>query len=122
MGKILLVEDDDEFREMLGRVLRREEHIVTTAANGNEAMRLLQDNAFDLVITDLLMPEKEGIETIMALRRKIPALKIIAMSGGGLVDPEDYLVLARKLGATQTLAKPFSGKELAAAVASVLSK
>jgi DNA-binding response OmpR family regulator len=121
MAKILLVDDNNDFREMLGRVLGNAGHIVTHAANGNEAMRLVQDNAFEVVITDLIMPEKEGIETIMELRRKIPALKIIAMSGGGFNAPEIYLNLARKLGAVQTLVKPFSGTELLAAVASVLS-
>ena len=95
---------------------------MTTAANDNEALRLVQDNVFDLVITDLIMPEKEGIETIVKMRKKIPTLKIIAMSGGGLIAPEDYLVIARKLGVAQTLAKPFSGKELLAAVASVLAQ
>jgi DNA-binding response OmpR family regulator len=122
MAKILLVDDDDNFRAMLGRVLGDAGHIVTTAVNGNEALRLVQDNAFDLVITDLIMPEKEGIETIVELRRKIPGLKIIAMSGGGFNAPETYLNLARKLGAAQTLAKPFPGTELLAAVAGVLDQ
>jgi DNA-binding response OmpR family regulator len=122
MAKILLVDDNDEFREHSSQLLRRAKHTVTTAANGNEALRLVQDNVFDLVITDLIMPEKEGIETIVKMRKKIPTLKIIAMSGGGLIAPEDYLVIARKLGVAQTLAKPFSGKELLAAVASVLAQ
>jgi DNA-binding response OmpR family regulator len=122
MAKILLVDDNDEFREQSSQLLRRAKHTVTTAANGNEALRLVQDNVFDLVITDLIMPEKEGIETIVKMRKKIPTLKIIAMSGGGLIAPEDYLVIARKLGVAQTLAKPFSGKELLAAVASVLAQ
>jgi len=122
MAKILLVDDNDEFREHSSQLLRRAKHTVTTAANDNEALRLVQDNVFDLVITDLIMPEKEGIETIVKMRKKIPTLKIIAMSGGGLIAPEDYLVIARKLGVAQTLAKPFSGKELLAAVASVLAQ
>jgi DNA-binding response OmpR family regulator len=122
MAKILLVDDNDEFREQSSQLLRRAKHTVITAANGNEAMRLVQDNAFDLVITDLIMPEKEGIETIVKMRKKNPTLKIIAISGGGLAAPEDYLVMARKLGAAQTLAKPFSGKELLTAVAGVLDQ
>ncbi len=121
MANLLLVDDDAAFLKLQCEFLRRAGHAVTTAANGKEAMRLVQDNVFDLVITDLVMPEKEGIETIMELRREIPALKIIAMSGGGRNTPEDYLVIARKIGAAQTLAKPFSGKELVEAVASVLS-
>ena len=122
MAKILVVDDNNKFREMTSLVLRKAGHIVTVATNGNEATRLVQDNTFDLVITDLVMPEKDGIETIMELRRKIPALKIIAMSGGGLVAPENYLVIARQLGTAQTLAKPFSRDELLAAVDRVLSE
>ena len=122
MAEILLVDDDDVVRETFGWILRNAGHIVTTAANGNEAMCLVQDNAFVLVIIDLVMPEKEGVETIMELRRTNPTLKIIAISGGGLLSaPENYLGLARELGATQVLAKPFSGEELLAAVDSVLS-
>ena len=123
MAEILLVDDDDQFCETFGWVLREAAHSVTTAANGNEAICLVQDHAYDLVIIDLVMPEKEGVETIMELHRTNPALKIIAISGGGLISaPENYLGLARELGATQTLAKPFSGKELLAAVAGVLSQ
>ena len=122
MAKILVVDDNNELREMTSRVLRNAGHIVTGATNGNEATRLVQDNTFDLVITDLVMPEKDGIETIMELHRKIPALKIIAMSGGGLIAPENYLVFAQQLGAAQTLAKPFPRDELLAAVDRVLSE
>ena len=121
MGKILLVDDDDNLREIIGRFLRQADHVVTMAANGNEALRLVGDGVFDLVITDLVMPGKEGIETIMELRRKLPALKIIAMSGGGHFAPECYLAIARNLGVARTLAKPFSGEDLLAAVACVLS-
>jgi DNA-binding response OmpR family regulator len=122
MAKILLVDDNDDFREQSSQLLRLAGYMVTTAGNGNEALRLVQDDVFDLVITDLIMPEKEGIETIVKMRKQIPTLKIIAISGGGLIAPENYLVLARKLGAAQTLAKPFSGEELLGAVASVLAQ
>jgi DNA-binding response OmpR family regulator len=122
MAKILLVDDNAELLEMAALFLRQAEHVVTTAADGKEAMRLVEGNAFDLVITDIVMPEKEGLETIMELRRKTPALKIIAMSGGGSVAPEDYLSMARAFGAAQTLAKPFLGEELLAAVDRVLSE
>lgn len=75
MAKILLVDDNDEFREQSSQLLRRAKHTVTTAANGNEALRLVQDNVFDLVITDLIMPEKEGIETIVKMRKKNPNIE-----------------------------------------------
>jgi DNA-binding response OmpR family regulator len=122
MAKILLVDDNAALLEMVALFLRGAEHVVTTAANGREAMGLVEDNTFDLVITDIVMPEEEGLGTIMKLRRKTPALKIIAISGGGSVAPEDYLSMARKFGAAQTLAKPFSGDELLAAVDRALSE
>ena len=122
MARILLVDDNVELLALAAQHLRNAEHVVTTAGDGNEALRLVQDNAFDLVITDVVMPDKEGLETIMELHQKNRTLKIIAMSGGGYVAPEDYLSMARSFGAAQTLAKPFSGEELLAAVESVLSE
>ena len=108
MAKILLVDDNADILKTHGAVLRRAGHEVVTAANCNEALRLAEQNAFDLVITDLVMPDKEGIETILALRQLTPDLKIIAMSGGGRINANDYLIIARQCGAAQTLAKPFS--------------
>ena len=122
MAKILLVDDDAELLAMAALFLRRAEHVVTTAGNGKEAMRLVEGNVFDLVITDLVMPEKEGIEIIIELHRKLPALKILAISGGGFSTPKNYLAPALKLGAARTLAKPFSGIELLAAVTGLLSE
>jgi DNA-binding response OmpR family regulator len=120
MANILVVDDNDKLLEVCNEILRHVGHEVTTAANGKEALRLVQTNPFDLVITDLVMPEKEGIETIRELRRQFSTIKIIAMSGGGRVDPEDYLVIARQLGASQTLIKPFSARALMEAVSTVL--
>ena len=120
MARILLVDDNAELLKLQGEVLRREGHVVTMATEGNEALLLVQNSVFDLVITDLVMPVREGIETIVELRRIAPSLKIIAMSGGGKVDAKDYLTIARQLGAVQTLAKPFSKKDLLEAVSGVL--
>lgn len=117
MARILLVDDDPVILQMVNEFLRDAAHEVTTAANGMEALKLARSAPFDLVITDLVMPEKEGIETILALRKESPTTKIIAMSG----STEDYLTVARKLGASGTLAKPFSRQQLLDAVASVLS-
>lgn len=122
MANILLVDDDHDFLKLQGELLRCAEHRVVTVNNGKEAMSVAKETPFDLVITDLVMPEKEGIEIIIELRRTFPALKIIAMSGGGRVDAKDYLVIARQLGASLTLAKPFTGKELLNAVNTVLQK
>lgn len=120
MARILVVEDEDAFRGMLAEILSREKHEVTTAANGSEAIKLARASVFDLVITDLIMPEKEGIETILELRHISPSTKIIAMSGGGRGSAKDYLLAASQLGASRTLAKPFSRQELLDAIAAAL--
>jgi CheY-like chemotaxis protein len=121
MPKLLLIDDDDLFRSMLCATLEEIGHTVTEARNGNEGLKLYQDGVTDLVITDLIMPEKEGIETIMDLRKKFPGVKIIAMSGGGRVSAGDYLRIAKQMGAGKILAKPFSNDELSAAIAEMLT-
>jgi DNA-binding response OmpR family regulator len=120
MAKILIIEDEAPMRKLVGEFLRLAGYETVTASNGVEGMELAKEIQFDLVITDIIMPEKEGIEVIMDLRRQQPGLRIIAMSGGGRLSADDCLKLARKLGAKATLAKPFSGAELLAAVAAVL--
>lgn len=106
--RILLVEDESALRELLEAVLRRAGFRVSAAANGREAMAILGENEVALVITDIVMPEQEGIETILRIRRVQPHLPIIAMSGGGHVEPAQYLSIAKTAGATQLLHKPFS--------------
>ncbi|HRJ71333.1 MAG TPA: response regulator [Terrimicrobiaceae bacterium] len=120
MAKILVIEDEDNFRGVLAMMLAHENHEVSTAANGVEAMQHLGATEFDVVITDVLMPEKDGVETILGLRRSSPATKIIAMSGGGRIGSEDYLTIAAKLGASATLPKPFSREQLLAVIAQAL--
>ena len=83
-------------------------HEVLEAANGREGLGAFDLHQIDLVITDILMPEKEGIQTIMELRHDFPLVKIIAISGGGAVEPDTYLTMAQELGADSTLSKPFS--------------
>lgn len=122
MARILLVDDEPVILGLLGKMLCGAGHEIATAANGVEALKLARGTHFDLVITDLVMPEKEGIETIMDLHRETPTTKIIAMSGGGKGSAEDYMAPARLLGAARTLTKPFSEQELRDAVASVLSE
>ncbi|MBE9582675.1 MAG: response regulator [Proteobacteria bacterium] len=120
MSRILVIDDDDQIRAMLQQVLQREEFQVVDAPDGKEGIRLFREEAADLVITDIIMPDKEGIETIMELRRDFPEVKIIAISGGGRVEPSQYLGLAKKLGAQVTLIKPFEREELLAAVHGLL--
>ena len=112
MASILLVDDDEQLRPMLKMVLERAGHTVNEAGNGREAMESYRQDPTELVVTDLVMPDKEGLETIMELRRAYPDLKIIAMSGGGRTGAQSYLELAVKFGANHILNKPFTNQEL----------
>ena len=112
MASILLVEDDVQLRSMLKIVLDRAGHEVQEAGNGKEALELYTKSPADLIVTDLVMPDKEGLETIMEFRRSYPDVKIIAMSGGGRTGAQNYLDLAKKFGADYIVTKPFSNKEI----------
>lgn len=121
MPRILLIDDNAELLRSMSAVLRAHQHDVATAENGAVALKRTDLESFQLVVTDILMPEKEGFETIMTLRRLHPALKIIAVSGGGYIDAQQYLASAGMLGAHLTLEKPFSGLDLTLAIEKVLS-
>jgi DNA-binding response OmpR family regulator len=105
---ILLVEDDEQLRGMLKMVLEDAGHEVSEAINGTRVSDMHQRQGFDLVITDLLMPDTEGLTVIRELRRIDQDVRIIAMSGGEGGRGESYLKMAQKLGARRTLSKPFS--------------
>jgi DNA-binding response OmpR family regulator len=121
MACILIIDDDEQVRKVLRLTLIAAGFDVVEAQDGKIAMKIFQKNpGVDLIITDLIMPEKEGIETIIELRRDFPEIPIIAISGGGRIDPNDYLYLAKKLGAHKTLEKPFSRKEIIDAVNELL--
>ena len=122
MSAILVIDDDASVREVVSEMLRLEGHTVTIAENGREAIPLLAANTFDLVITDLIMPEKEGIETISEIRRTNNKIPIVAISGGGRLGPGDYLETARYIGADATLAKPFARQELLATIGALLDR
>ena len=98
MPKILLVDDDDSFRKMLRLTLTKMGYDVVEARDGKEALVLHHQLSPDLVLTDLIMPEKEGLETIEELRRVYPGIKIIAMSGGGRLSATNYLKVAKLMG------------------------
>jgi DNA-binding response OmpR family regulator len=117
MATILVIEDDREVREYLGEVLSRAGHTVSKAANGRDGVCMFREHPVQVVITDIIMPEKDGIETILDLRRDHPGLKVIAISGGGRSTPENYLHSARLLGADRVFRKPFRNEEILAAVA-----
>jgi DNA-binding NtrC family response regulator len=121
MTKILVIEDDSSFRNVLVQMLARAGYDVRQAGDGNQAVEVCADFQPDLVLTDIIMPDKEGLETIQDLLALNPNLKIIAMSGGGKFGPDSYLPLAQKLGAKATLQKPFMREELITTIEEVLN-
>jgi DNA-binding response OmpR family regulator len=113
---LLVVDDDEAVRMMLRKMLETDSHDVVTAQNGIDALNCVREQLPDIVILDIIMPEKEGFETIIEMRRDYPNLKIIAISGGGSISATNYLKLAKTLGANITFEKPIHMKELLAAV------
>ena len=120
MPHILLVDDDERLRDVFTEFLTGSGYQVHVAPNGRIAWELLERQPFDLVITDLVMPDMEGIEFITKLRKAGHSVPIIAMTGGGQ-DRAIYLTLAEKLGADRILKKPFALAELLDAVSSAIS-
>jgi len=121
MNKILLIDDDNHFREMFAELLKRENFEVIETNDGRNALILYETHKPDLVITDIIMPDKEGIETILDLKRNHPNAKIIAISGGGRTNAMDNLRSARLLGADQTFEKPFDNKEILKSIAELIN-
>ena len=115
MARILIIDDDDTLRGIIAKSLTHAGHTITQANNGRKGVAQFRANPTDLVITDLVMPEQEGMETIKILHRDFPQTPIIAMSGG-LDGSPLYLDLTRRLGATITLTKPFTLQQLKSAV------
>lgn len=120
MTRVLLVEDDNDVRQMVYQILTRDGYDVQQTCNGREALDAFREQPADLVITDLIMPEKEGLEMIRDLVSEFGKVKIIAISGGGRLDPGDYLRTARVFGAKKTIHKPFGRTELLDAVKEVM--
>jgi len=116
---ILVVDDNADLRVSLRRLLELLGHSVAVAADGNQAVEVQRRCNARVLITDIFMPGKEGIETIEIFRREWPAIKIIAMSGGGTHAKRDYLGVASTVGADATLTKPFSLEALVDALGSV---
>jgi CheY-like chemotaxis protein len=120
MAKILVIDDDQPIRQTIRRILERQGHEIAEAVEGEEGMRLFRSGDFDLVVTDLVMPGQEGIETILALREESPTVPILAVSGGLSVSKTGPLEDAEALGANASLAKPFAAQELMEVVESLL--
>jgi CheY-like chemotaxis protein len=112
MSVILIIEDDREFREMLKTALIKNDYNVLEADNGKEALIHFKPGVTDLVITDLIMPEEDGLKVLIKIREMKNSIKIIAISGGGKAGPGNYLDLAKALGADAVFSKPFSVNDL----------
>lgn len=122
MARILVIEDDDQFREMLVQMLDQVGHEVEMAASGVGGMERFHDNPPDLVITDILMPAKDGIDTILEMKREREDVRIIAISGGRrAITPQFNLDSAALIGVKQTLAKPFTRQQLLQAIQEALA-
>jgi DNA-binding response OmpR family regulator len=121
MAKLLVIDDDEAVRGLIVRTLGAD-HQVTEAPDGRAGMRLFREDAPDMVITDIMMPHRDGIETIREIREAGSKIGIIAMSGGGVRAGALYLSLAKDFGADATLQKPFRADALRAAVDEVLKR
>lgn len=116
MARILVIDDDEQMLLFIQTMLERAGYEAMTARNGLEGMKICRNHPVDLVITDIIMPDMEGLEIIMELKKEFSSVKIIAVSGGARNKPFDYLCMAAKLGANYTFTKPFDRKELLMAV------
>lgn len=121
MVKILVIDDDDFVRKIVCRSLRKNNFEVIEANNGNDGVEKAQSEKPDVVLTDILMPDKEGIETILEIKAADQNIKIIAMSGGGSTKNMNFLDMAKKVGAQHVLSKPFKPSALLEAINDVLS-
>jgi DNA-binding NtrC family response regulator len=120
VARILLLDDEERVIRALTATLRTDGHEVISATNGRDGLRILNDEAMDLVVTDIVMPQQEGLETIAEIRRIFPDLPVIAMSGGGVGSAGEYLDLALAFGAHRTIEKPFGSAALLSAVRDLL--
>ena len=122
MSKILIVDDEKNIRNILCESLKREAHDIYEASSGQEATDILDANPIDLMITDLVMPGKTGLDLIMEIKEKIPDLNIIAISGGGGINGRfDYLPIAQLIGANNIIRKPFSVADIKKMVSELLA-
>ena len=112
MARILVIDDQAALRVLLRDILEPEGHVIVDAANGAIGVEAFRQLPFDLVITDIIMPDQDGIDTIVELRRLRPEQKIIVISGGGRNNSPEFLRIATRLGATEVLAKPFGPADM----------
>ncbi len=122
MQRILIIDDEPHILLMLKKMLERTGYEIDLASNGKEGLDLFTRKPSDLVITDIIMPEKEGLETIREMKRMPPELKIIAMSGGGKISAENYLETAKIFGASRIIEKPFTQQHMEPTVNQLLEE
>lgn len=122
MARILIIDDNDQVRLSLRMALEDADYSVEEAADGVAGLRLFHQKPVDLIITDLIMPEKEGLETILDLKKDSPETKIIAISGDCNADPDSYLFTAKAMGASRTFKKPINLAELLDAIEELLGE
>jgi DNA-binding response OmpR family regulator len=122
MARILVIDDDHAVRLTMEVILEHEGYEVVFANDGEQGIRMFDRARPDLVISDIIMPNKEGIETITAIRERSPTTPIIAVSGGGRIGNADFLTMAMKVGANEVLPKPFEGEELTAVVGRLIAE
>jgi len=119
--EVLLIDDDPAMRSMLVRALTRAGYVVHQAGDGREGLKVLDGHEVSLVVTDIIMPDVEGVELIFRLKKTHPGLPVIAMSGGGRMSPKGYLDVAKSCGAARTISKPFDLQQLLDAIAELLA-
>ena len=122
MAIILIVDDDPTVRMIAGELLRGEEHAIVEAEDGDEALKLVASMAVDLVVLDMLMPNKDGLETIVELRKRNPGIRILAISSGGRMEPGHLLRTAMVFGADECLEKPLRLESFSRVVNQLLAR
>jgi len=122
MALILVIDDNEEIRRLLRQVLESAHHEVLEAGNGDEGLKCVDNQKVDLVITDVFMPEKDGLEILREMRKNHPGMNVIAMSGGGQFGNMDIMRTARSFGAFRVMAKPFNLNEMLQIVSAALAE
>lgn len=122
MKRILIIDDEDSALDLLRRILEQEGYEVVAARNGLEGLEIFRRQQFDLVVTDMVMPVKDGLKTIIELRQEDPDIPVIAISGGGAIAKERYLNVAGYIEGVCTIPKPFTRLDLLAGVETLLRK
>ena len=122
MTRILVIDDVDQVRHMLRELLERAGYEVLEATNGEEALLVYRNEPTDLIISDMMMPEKDGLDTIVEIRKEFPSARIIAMTGGGYIGPDGYLDAAKKYGALRTFTKPIDPEKMLRTIKEIIEQ